>query len=55
VADHAHDVPAGVQREGPRLAQQFHLCQLVQQVIALAPVAAMAASDQILPGGKAAA
>lgn len=55
MADHAHDVPAGMQREGPRLAQQLHLRVFGQQMIALAPVAAMAAGHQVLPGGETAA
>ena len=34
VANHAHDVAAGVQREGPRLAQEIDLAQFAEHVIA---------------------
>jgi hypothetical protein len=54
-AQHAHDLPAGVQREGPRVAQQDHVVDLVQHAVALAAVAGVAAGHQVLPGGVAAA
>src|ERR1700756_3007860 len=44
-----------MQREWSRLAQQLHLSQLAQKVIALPPVAAVAAGHQVLPGREAAA
>ena len=49
MANHAHDVAAGVQAEGTRLLEQFHIVNLSQQAVALAAVAAMAAGDKVLP------
>ena len=39
-----------MQRKRPWLPLQLHVRQLVQQLIAFAPVAVMAASHQVLPG-----
>ncbi len=39
VADHAHDMPAGVQREWAGFAQELNVAQLAQQVIPLFPIA----------------
>src|ERR1700684_1190444 len=39
VADHAHDVTAGVQREGTRLTHQFDFADLIQQMIAFSAIA----------------
>lgn len=55
VADHAHDVAAGVQRERPRFSHQFHLRQLVQQQVAFSSITGMTAGHQVLPRGEAAA
>ena len=52
MADHAHDVAAGMQRKGPRLALQLHVVHFVKQPISLPPVAGVVAGDKILPGGK---
>jgi hypothetical protein len=54
-AQHAHDLAAGVQREGARLAQQNHVVDLAEHAVALAAVAGVAAGHQVLPGGVAAA
>src|SRR4030088_2408262 len=54
-ADHSHDVPRSVQRKRPRLALQLHIRELVQHLVSLAPVAVVAARDQVLPRRKAAA
>jgi len=43
--DHAHDVAAGVEAEGARLAQQAYSAQLMQKLAAFAAVAGMAAGD----------
>ena len=51
VAHQAHDVAAGMQVEGARLAHQFHF-GFAWQLIALAPVAGVAAGDQVFPGGS---
>lgn len=48
MADHPHDMPASMQRKRPRLPDQLHVLQLVQKLIALAPVAVMAARNQVL-------
>src|SRR5438045_8368700 len=47
-ADRPHDVTAGMQTEGARLAHEPHI-NLAQQVIALAVIAGMAARDQVFP------
>src|ERR1700684_3891430 len=52
VTDHAHDVAAGMQREGPRLTQQLNVADLVKQMIPLSAITGMAAGDKILPGRK---
>src|SRR5205814_6541435 len=54
VAHHAHDVAAGMQAEGTRLAHRLHP-YLVRQVIALGAVARMAAGNQVLPTRRASA
>ena len=54
-AQHAHDLAAGVQREGPGLAQQDHVVDLVQHAVAFAAVAGVAAGHQVFPRGVAAA
>src|ERR1700733_8306288 len=54
VADHAHNMPAGMQRERTRLAQQLNLTELAQQMIPLPTIAGVATRHQILPRGKAA-
>src|SRR5882724_1574344 len=46
--DHPHNVPAGMEREWPRLLKKLHV-SLSQQPIAFAPVTGMAACDQIFP------
>lgn len=46
--DHAHDVTAGVQAEGARLAHQSHI-DLAQQVVAFTVIARMAAGYKIFP------
>lgn len=48
-AHHAHDVTAGVQVEGARLAHQLH-AGLVRQQIALLAIAVVATGDEVLPG-----
>ena len=53
-AHEAHDVAAGVEVEGARLAHQLH-AGFDRKLVALAAVAEMAASDQVLPGRSAAA
>src|SRR5271155_2123604 len=52
VADHAHDVAAGVERKGPRLAQELNVAEFVQQVIAFSPIAGVTAGNQVFPGRK---
>src|ERR1039458_9218740 len=54
-AQHAHDLAAGVEREGARLAEQNHVVDLAEQAIAFVAVALVAAGDEIFPGGVAAA
>src|ERR1700693_4882109 len=49
-AEHAHDLAAGVQREGPRIAQKDHVIDLAEHAIAFASIAGMAAGDQVFPG-----
>src|SRR5579875_746390 len=49
-AQHAHDLPAGVKRERPRLAAQFQ-ARFFRQAVALAAVAGMAAGDKVVPVG----
>ena len=44
-----------MQRKRPWLADQLHVFELVNHLIALAAVAGVAARDQIFPGGNAAA
>src|ERR1700678_791365 len=48
-AEHAHDLAAGMQRKGPRIAHQHHVIQLVEHAVALAPVTAVAAGHQVFP------
>jgi hypothetical protein len=55
VTDHAHDVAAGVQGKGARLAQQLDVGQLTQQMIAFSAVTGVAAGYQVFPGRKASA
>jgi len=50
VADHAHDVAAGMQRKRSGLALQLHVVHLVKQPVPLAPIAGVAAGNKILPG-----
>jgi hypothetical protein len=50
----AHDVAAGVEIEGTRLAGGPHV-GFVRKLIAFAAVAAVATGDEVLPGGKASA
>src|SRR5258708_28042936 len=50
-SDHPHNVPAGMEREWPRLLKQLHF-SLSQQPVAFAPVAGMAACHQIFPCGR---
>src|SRR5579863_4208476 len=54
-AEHAHDLAAGVEREGARLAQQDHVVDFAEQAIAFSAVALVAAGDEIFPCGVAAA
>jgi hypothetical protein len=49
-SDHPHDVPAGMQGEGPWLLKQFHI-SFSQQPVPFAAVAGMAAGNQIFPRG----
>jgi hypothetical protein len=53
--DHPHNVPAGVQRERSRLAEQLHIFKFMQQLISLAAIARVTARNQILPGRQSAA
>ena len=55
VAEHTHDLPAGVEREGARFTQQDHVFDFMQQSVALAAIAGVAACDKVLPGGVATA
>src|ERR1700733_3008120 len=52
VANHAHDMSAGMQRERTRLTQQLNLTELAEQMIPLPAIAGVATRNQILPGGK---
>src|ERR1035441_4333017 len=54
VAEHAHEVAAGMQTERPRLPQQLH-AGLFRSPAALMIVAGMATGHQVLPGGLAGA
>src|SRR5581483_6026609 len=49
LAKHAHQMTAGVQTEGPRLARQFHT-GFVGGAVSLPVVTGMAASHEIFPG-----
>src|SRR5512142_1549119 len=46
-----HDVPAGVQVERPRLADQLHI-GFHRKLIAFAAIASVAACNQVFPGGQ---
>src|SRR5271157_3206001 len=54
LAEHAHQVAAGVQAERPGLAREFH-ARLFRSAAAFPVVARMAAGHQVLPGGFAGA
>jgi hypothetical protein len=54
-AQHAHDLAAGVEREGARLAEQNHIVDFAEEAVAFVAIALVAAGDEILPGGAAAA
>ena len=49
-----HDVAAGVEIEGTRFTRGPHV-DFVRKLVALAAVTGMAAGDEVLPGGEAAA
>ena len=50
----AHNVATGVQIKSPRLTHQLH-AGLSRMLVALTAIAGMAAGNQVLPGGSAAA
>ncbi len=54
VAEHPHEMPAGVEAEGPGLFAEAH-AGFVRGAIPLAVVTGVATADEILPGGTAAA
>ena len=45
----------GVEGEGAGLAEELHVAELVEELVALAAVAVVAAGDEVFPGGEAAA
>ena len=49
VPDHSHNVTAGMQVEGTRLAKEFH-AGLIRHLVPFAAVTGMAAGNQIFPG-----
>ena len=54
-ANHAHDMAGGVEGEGPGLALELHVGEFVQELVAFAAVAVVAAGYEVFPGGEAAA
>ena len=53
--EHAHDLPAGMEREGTGIAQQEHVIDFREHAISFAAVATVAAGDEVFPCGIAAA
>jgi hypothetical protein len=49
-SEHTHNLPAGMQREGPWVAKQNHVVNFVEHAIAFAPVAGVAAGYEVFPG-----
>ena len=50
-AQHAHDLATGVKREGAWLAHQSHVVDFVEQAVAFATIAGVAAGNEIFPSG----